>query len=375
MMLSCSNGTEDNTNKLIINVDNIKPLPLSEIASAVDYVFLESLPDVFLGEVSKVEFFQNEFFVFDRSYTNQIFVFDSEGSFKRKIGAIGDGPEEYGEANDFLLLKDESQVVVLDTEAGYVSLVYYTADGEFIKKVRSELFADLFEFIAPNVFVFYTSNQCNDEFCAPFFTTNLDLEIIDNGTPLVDFYEEFWMEPSRPMSLYNGSVLLTNYGTRLIHKVGSSGKFGIANEVDFLGNNAEETIEEEKYGSIESLINDYSEKRLAFHLEEMVALENGFFFSFQYGTKYINAFVDQKNAETYLFESLDNDFDQVPLKFLVKGKFENTLLTTLNPEEYNNYFSQLEDRGLEMPEKLAEIKKRLRADSNPVLVKIEMSKE
>jgi hypothetical protein len=271
-------------------------------------------------------------------------------------------------------LKDQNQVVILDTEAGYVSLVYYTSDGEFIKKVRSELFADLFEFIAPDVFVFYTSNQCNDDFCAPFFTTNLDLEVIDNATPLVDFYEEFWVEPSRPMSLHKGAVMLTNYGTRLIYRVGRSGKFDIGYEVDFLSNNAEKTIEEDKYGSIESLINDYSERRLAFHMEELVALESGFFFSFQYGTKYINAFVDQKKGETYLFERLENDFDQVPLKFLIKGKFENTLISSLNPEEYNYYFSQLEDRGLEVPKKVTEIKKRLQADSNPVLVKIEMSK-
>jgi hypothetical protein len=374
-LISCSTETESSTDRIILDMKEIQSVALSEIANSIDYVFLDRVSDVFVGEVFKVELFQDEYYVFDRRFSNEIFVFNEEGVFQRRIGTKGDGPEEYGEANDFLVLEDRSQLVILDNQEGYLSLIYYSIDGKFIKKISAQLFADLFEFIAPGLFVFYTSNQCNDEFCAAFFTTDLNLEIVDSSIPLVEFYEEFWIEPLRPMGQHNGSVLLTNYGTRFIYKTDNLGRLGIAYEVDFLGRNSNEILENANYRSVDELIKDYSNKNLAFHIEELVALDGGFFFSFQYGKKYVNAFIDQKKDKTYLFERLENDFDFVPFKFSVKGQSENTIFMTINPEEFEFFYALLEKRGEEIPKRVIEIKNRLSLDSNPVIVKIEMSRE
>jgi hypothetical protein len=150
---------------------------------------------------------------------------------------------------------------------------------------------------------------------------------------------------------------------------------GIAYEVDFLGRNSNEILENANYRSVDELIKDYSNKNLAFHIEELVALDGGFFFSFQFGKKYVNAFIDQKKDKTYLFERLENDFDFVPFKFSVKGQSENTIFMTINPEEFEFFYALLEKRGEEIPKRVIEIKNRLSLDSNPVIVKIEMSRE
>ena len=74
--------------------DNVKPVPLSSIGEELVYVPLETRPDLVLGQVQplSVEVYDSLIFIND---TKQLYLFDINGKFIRKIGRIGRGPGEY----------------------------------------------------------------------------------------------------------------------------------------------------------------------------------------------------------------------------------------------------------------------------------------
>ncbi len=74
--------------------DNVKPVTLSTIGEELVYVPLETRPDLVLGQVQplSVEVYDSLIFIND---SKQLYLFDINGKFIRKIGRIGRGPGEY----------------------------------------------------------------------------------------------------------------------------------------------------------------------------------------------------------------------------------------------------------------------------------------
>lgn len=105
LLISACSGNSKNeaesTNSTTIHVDvkETKTFDISEVADVVRYVPLETHEDALIGKISKLYFKNDSIIVFDRENKN-IFLFDQNGSFVRKIGVKGNGPSEYIEFND-----------------------------------------------------------------------------------------------------------------------------------------------------------------------------------------------------------------------------------------------------------------------------------
>ncbi|MDR3095059.1 MAG: 6-bladed beta-propeller, partial [Bacteroidales bacterium] len=83
--------------KQVIDLDpffkNSKELLLSEIASDVTYIPLETSPECLIGRIDKIISFDDKYYILDRQ-TESILVFDSTGKYLFKIAQIGNGPGE-----------------------------------------------------------------------------------------------------------------------------------------------------------------------------------------------------------------------------------------------------------------------------------------
>ena len=123
------------TSYTIIDVDNYKKMPYSELhkfLKNVKYIPLKSKEPI--GVIDVIKIHKGRVFILDAFKSESIFIFDLvTGDLIKKIHDKGQGPAEYLGLIDMAILND--QIIINDRL--FYSTLYYTLDGEFIKKVRS----------------------------------------------------------------------------------------------------------------------------------------------------------------------------------------------------------------------------------------------
>lgn len=104
---------------------------LQNLISAVRYVPLESTPESFLADITKIIVHNNEIYVKD-TYMNAgygIRVFSEDGRYLRHIGRAGKGPGELIRIGDFTIR--DSLIYLADGNSEKMAV--YTSEGRFLK--------------------------------------------------------------------------------------------------------------------------------------------------------------------------------------------------------------------------------------------------
>lgn len=110
---------------------NKETIRLSQIASDVEYVHLETNDDCLLwGGVKEFFFTDNFIFISNRDH---ILKFSRNGKFIKKIGTPGRGPGEIDLIVTMSVVPDQ-KLIVVETNIGR-KLLYFNYDGDFIKTV------------------------------------------------------------------------------------------------------------------------------------------------------------------------------------------------------------------------------------------------
>jgi len=133
VIASCNNQDQTQFNKLeTIDLDkglkDTKEIVLSQIATDIQYIPLETNEECLITSVSQIFTFKDKFIVFDDRQKN-IYLFETTGKFIRKIGEKGIGPGEYNEAFRVSFCDKDSTILVKDRDN-----ILYGLDGKFIKK-------------------------------------------------------------------------------------------------------------------------------------------------------------------------------------------------------------------------------------------------
>ena len=139
-IVSCNNHNQVKFSKLeTIDLDkglkNKKELVLSQIATDIQYIPLETKKECLITSVSQIFTFRDRIIVFDDRQRN-IYLFDNKGKFIRKIGKKGVGPGEYNEAFRVSFNEKDSTILVKDRDN-----IFYGLDGTFIHK--SKMFPEM----------------------------------------------------------------------------------------------------------------------------------------------------------------------------------------------------------------------------------------
>jgi hypothetical protein len=134
--VSCNNHDKVQFNKLeTIDLDkglsNTKEIRLSQIATDIQYIPLETKEECLITTVSQIFTFNDKIIVFDERQRN-IYLFTTDGKFIRRIGEKGVGPGEYNEAFRVNFNYKDSSILVKDRDN-----IFYGLDGKFIEKNSS----------------------------------------------------------------------------------------------------------------------------------------------------------------------------------------------------------------------------------------------
>jgi hypothetical protein len=132
IVVSCSSN---NNETLVVNLDEIidskSIVNLSDFASEVFYVPLESCKEALIGNIQKIIIVGDRIYVSDiSSVGSRLLLYNSKGRFLRQIGSVGNGPGEYGQISDFSLGVDNNELIVISNNKK--NILRYCLDGDFI---------------------------------------------------------------------------------------------------------------------------------------------------------------------------------------------------------------------------------------------------
>lgn len=143
-MVSCKNSIDKKNENLkisipqLININegftNRKELPLSEIASDIEYVKLEFTKKSSINQL-KVIFITDKYIFINSNGLPYVMQFNRDGKFIRQVGTLGRGPGEYSYCRTFTV--DEKNELVLIFDNWTYKIVCYNFDGEFKKVIET----------------------------------------------------------------------------------------------------------------------------------------------------------------------------------------------------------------------------------------------
>lgn len=161
----------DNNNSEIIpgtvdvpNLDSVKVVKIenfedascgkySDIYSDVRYIPLEFSTNSIVGNVNKLLITKNnEFLIFD-IFAKSIFLFDSNGKYKNRIGDAGHAEKEYIEPLDVVYDEYHDNVIVYDNAKKV--LAYYDMNGKYLHRIQLKDYIGSFEVLDKEHLVLY----------------------------------------------------------------------------------------------------------------------------------------------------------------------------------------------------------------------------
>jgi len=137
LLFSCGSGSDKEEQvyvRIPIEYRKASSIKLSEFVESIDVVPLETTEDNLIGEVGRIVFIDNKYYIKSTNgrQNAKIFVFNTGGNFLFKIDHRGVGPGEYIEMKDFQILQDS--LLMTASNSDYKTNLY-DLKGNFIKQL------------------------------------------------------------------------------------------------------------------------------------------------------------------------------------------------------------------------------------------------
>lgn len=111
---------------------------LSEIASDLQFIKLETKPDCLIGSISSISRIGENYLITSEA-GKTLYVFNNQGRYICSIGRLGKGPGEFLEIYGLSIDPLTNHIYVLDN--GQVKLIEYNQDGRFIQEKKLNFYA------------------------------------------------------------------------------------------------------------------------------------------------------------------------------------------------------------------------------------------
>ncbi|MCD8044582.1 MAG: 6-bladed beta-propeller [Tannerellaceae bacterium] len=106
---------------------------LGHLIDSLKYVKLELTDESLIGEVTKLEIFEDRIYILDYN-TKALFVFSIEGKYLFKIHQLGNGPGEYSQLDFFTLDRERRRIYLTDLMTYFIK--EYDLAGNYISQVK-----------------------------------------------------------------------------------------------------------------------------------------------------------------------------------------------------------------------------------------------
>ena len=142
ILSGCTDQKSNNKEIIDINItkalENKKDLLLSELVEDVEILKLESNSECFMNNPAWMLYFGKKHILFFDLRKTQLFLFNRDGTFLRRIGKKGKGPGEYNGELIGTMSKDEKRIIISDRFSAARVIVYNLMGEMILQKDLSE---------------------------------------------------------------------------------------------------------------------------------------------------------------------------------------------------------------------------------------------
>lgn len=137
ILVSCTRNMpkeseHQNLQSISIKKGEISNISKEDVIKSIYFVPLETNDSCLIDIVEKIDVFENNIYVLDKK--ENLYVFDINGRFIRKIGEKGPGPEEYIGAHDFYIHPERKYISLMCYSNG--TSVRYNLDGDYLERFK-----------------------------------------------------------------------------------------------------------------------------------------------------------------------------------------------------------------------------------------------
>jgi hypothetical protein len=196
--LSCQTGIKQtkNDHALVINLTQqgyLKKISLSQFLVHDEYIALETTPNCLIGDIRKIEIYNDLIFILDPYSAKKLLVFNKPGKFLYSVSQRGKGPGEYLDIFDFLVHEDK--IFILNNRS---SVIEYSLDGQFIRTYSLPFWADKLIRIDKNNWGLLPNSGKSNGYEFNFYTTSLDFK--NEKGSLRHRFEDYPIDPTQQVS-------------------------------------------------------------------------------------------------------------------------------------------------------------------------------
>ncbi|GHT61444.1 hypothetical protein AGMMS50239_12360 [Bacteroidia bacterium] len=181
---------ESGIEEIVIDARTKNVLPLDSIIDTIEYVKLATNDENLIGEISQILLTDSLIIVTDKEIAKSIYVFDSNGNFKNKIGQMGQGPAEYVEISHVAMVPNKDQIAIIDRPQKKVHYFNYLGNYEYSE--RFPFMLRYFEYFGTNKKAFDVTAMKDPSLKQyrenVLIVTNIENEVIYGACN--DFYKE-----------------------------------------------------------------------------------------------------------------------------------------------------------------------------------------
>jgi hypothetical protein len=144
-------------------------MTLSQIATDIRYVKLESNPECFIKTIDQFSITNNYILIFDMKQP-KVLLFNRQGKFLRNISQQGGGPGEFYHPNDVRISRDEKYILMNDIK----KVIRFGFDGKLVGETKLPHIAWKIDTYNDGLIGFFNSNYspAMDNFTIVFFDWN-----------------------------------------------------------------------------------------------------------------------------------------------------------------------------------------------------------
>lgn len=356
--VACNNS--DSESFLIsFDIHNSEQLPFSEIAEKIRIIELSLPENQFVSEFGLAKMYNNYFFISTKGNPPYIFVFDSLGNFKNRIGNFGKGPGEYQRITSFLIDTGSEYVEILSLNDQ--KKITYDFDGNFVNEDNHPRWGgEAFEKNEGDYVVYYGFLKWVSDYLLKIFDALTlhekfkAIEVPDNQVPFLQVVDLF------NFSEYNNELLFWHAVGREIYSI-SEGTFRKKYQIDFGSNNIPENILKKNFNNVKEFFDEVWGKGYGFLMGGAGETERYLIMRGSKSKAFYHFIYDKKEDKKYVFDRFFDDllFHQVwdidftgltlilvkdnKLYFTIPGNDLYKLIQNFNPtesyEQTHNYRS------------------------------------
>lgn len=353
-----------------IKLTNSKILKTSFSNYIKDFSYLELKTNskTYISEISNVQVFKNDFYVLDRKKSN-LYVFDENGRFIRKIGQRGDGPGEYKDISDFVINTEKETISILSNFN--IKIFEYDLQGKFIRDIAfSDFFPKHMNLLNNNYYALYTDNS-SDSF-KDLAYVNLSGEIVKEDFPYPKDIFDMGFGFTGGISKIGNRFLYAQSSSPKIYEIDNKLNHKVVYNID-LGTKA---WKDENKFEIERFNRELGKLEMSYLNNSFFINNDLLYFNYTAGNKLKRGFYTINSKSLYTTDSfITNGLDRIFYNYVGIDNKDRTIIA-YTPEYYieiSNHFEGLDEAIEKLNSELFQKFKNADENSNQYLLFFNLS--